>query len=120
MRVTNGILLGCPLPLTGSHCKLRRNTEGNNHSDCNPNPNPNPNLNHELRRNTEGTAPRLGFPDAAASGTVPVFTLDSALLGLGSWGCECWYVPVFRQKFTLLLAIGFHAFAPPLEALPCV
>ena len=28
MRVTNGIPLGCALPLTGSHCKLRRNTEG--------------------------------------------------------------------------------------------
>jgi hypothetical protein len=28
MRVANGIPLGCPLPLTGWHCKLRRNTEG--------------------------------------------------------------------------------------------
>jgi hypothetical protein len=28
MRVTNGIPLGCLLPLTGSHCKLRPNTKG--------------------------------------------------------------------------------------------
>jgi hypothetical protein len=27
-RVTNGIPLGCPPPLTGSHCKLCCNTEG--------------------------------------------------------------------------------------------
>jgi hypothetical protein len=58
----NAIPLGRPLPLTGLHCKLRRNTEGNNHSDCNPNPNPNPNPNSnpypnpnlDLYPNTEG------------------------------------------------------------------
>jgi hypothetical protein len=39
MHVTNGIPLGCPLPLTGCHRKLRSNTEGglvgaSNHELC--------------------------------------------------------------------------------------
>jgi hypothetical protein len=60
----------------------------------------------------------------AASGfgcfTVRVRTMDSAVLGLGSSGCGCCTVRVFWQKFTLEDAIGSHAFAPPLEALPSV
>jgi hypothetical protein len=44
-------------------------------------------------------------------------TIDSAVLGLGSSGCGCCTVRVFRQTFAL--AIKFHAFAP-LQALACV
>jgi hypothetical protein len=43
-------------------------------------------------------------------------TMDSAVLGLGSSGCSCCTVRVFRLKFTLEDAIGSHAFAP-LEAI---
>ena len=44
------------------------------------------------------------------------FTMDSAVLGLGSSGCGYCTVRVFRQKFTLEDAIGSHA-VTPLEAL---
>jgi xanthine dehydrogenase molybdopterin-binding subunit B len=42
-------------------------------------------------------------------GTVRVFTMDSAMLGLASSGCDCSVVRVFRQTFTLEDAIGSHA-----------
>jgi hypothetical protein len=38
-----------------------------------------------------------------------LFTMDSAVLGLGSLGCGCCTVRVFRLKFTLEDAIGPHA-----------
>jgi hypothetical protein len=41
-------------------------------------------------------------------GTVRVFTLDSAVLGLGLSGCDCCTVRVFRLKFTLEDATGSH------------
>jgi hypothetical protein len=51
-----------------------------------------------------------------------VFTMDSAVLGLGLSGCENWYSAcVFRQQFAhSRSAIEVHAFAPPLEARACV
>jgi hypothetical protein len=54
-----------------------------------------------------------------AACAVRVFTMDSAVLGLASWGCDCCTVRDFRQKFTREDAIGLHAVAP-LEALACV
>jgi hypothetical protein len=56
---------------------------------------------------------------AGLTGTVRVFTMDSAVLGLGpEFGIKqipkdplC-TVRVFRQGFTLEDAIEFHAFAP--------
>jgi hypothetical protein len=54
------------------------------------------------------------------AGTVRVFTMDSAVLGLASSGCGCCTVRVFRQEFALEDAIEFRAFAPPFEALACV
>jgi hypothetical protein len=47
-----------------------------------------------------------------------VFTMDSAVLGLGLLGCSCCTVRVFEQDFALEDAIGTHARS--LEALPCV
>jgi hypothetical protein len=41
-----------------------------------------------------------------------LFTMDSAVLGLGSSGCSNSTVRAFRQKFALEDAIEFHAFAP--------
>jgi hypothetical protein len=39
-------------PLTGWHCKLRPNTEGNSRTERNANPNPNPD--HQFCPNAEG------------------------------------------------------------------
>jgi hypothetical protein len=47
---------------------------------------------------------------------VRVSSMDSAVLGLAALGCGCCTV---RSVFALEDAIEFHAFAPPLEALPC-
>jgi hypothetical protein len=117
-------------PLTGWHSKLRPNTEGNGHTDCNANPNSNPYPNHHFCPNTEGTK-CIGVL-AASPQTLRIvfnslevrcsfFTMDSAVLGLGSLGCGCCTVwRVFGPDFALEDAIGIHAFAPPLEALACV
>jgi hypothetical protein len=45
-------------------------------------------------------------------GPVLVFTMDSAALGLGSSGCDLGTVRVFRLKLTLEDAFEFHDFAP--------
>jgi hypothetical protein len=65
---------------------------------------------------------RRNSPAAVVKGQLvqpACFAMDSAVLGLASSGCDCCKVRVFRQRFTLEDATGFHAFAP-LEALTCM
>jgi hypothetical protein len=117
-------------PLTGLHCKLRPNTEGNGHTGCNPNPNPNPNPNHQFCPNTAGAFVQTGCSARACKGAVEpgryarcprfdhgfccvrVRTIGLRLLygarfhhgfccvRVGTIGFCC-TVRVFRQKFTL-------------------
>jgi hypothetical protein len=56
--------------------------------------------------NTAGTHGCCGETDVDAGGTVPVLTMDSAVLGLAALGCGCCMVRVFRQKSTPDDAIG--------------
>jgi hypothetical protein len=59
--------------------------------------------------------------EASASYTLygaRLFSMDSAVLGLGLSGCGCCIVRVFRENFALEDAIGSHACS--LEALACV
>jgi hypothetical protein len=112
-------------PLTSSHCKFRRNTQGFDH----------PNVVQCFGMSDDGDPAMivrcLFFCLVRVRVRVSTIGLRllygacfSALLGLGLGlapsGCGCCTVPVFQQKSTPKDAIGIHAFAPPLEALPCV
>jgi hypothetical protein len=57
----------------------------------------------------DGTNPLFNNSDGGNSGTVRVFTMDSAVLWLGSSSCDCCPVRIFRQQFTPEVAIGSHA-----------
>jgi hypothetical protein len=72
----------------------------------------------EWSSNTNGGENQL-WTGSTDAGKVCIFTAGSAVLGLGSSGCDCCTVRVFRRNSALEGAIEFHALAP-VEALPCV
>jgi hypothetical protein len=123
-------------PHTKNEANLTISSYINPNSNPNPNPNPNPNLTSSLNNTIwerfsisywhnqlwQGEAAyrfdeRINasdlFESQAYTGLVRVrcafFIMDSALLGLGSSGCGCCTVRVFRQNFTPEDASGSHA-----------